>query len=126
MIHSKRSLEGYLFIDHRDSPGVTPDQVPAEVVRKYGPPTIVGKGQLYESATITCVHCQAIVVLNPLRTRPRNWCNKCGDYVCDNPVCITECQPFAKLADTLQEAGVKGGSDVQVVSVDQGQSSAST
>ena len=97
---SKRKFEGCLIIDHRDSPGVTPEQVQGR-----GP--VVGKGQLLETATQTCVHCQRIVVLNPLRTRPRHYCQKCDDFQCD--LCANlPCKPFAKVIDEILEAGARG------------------
>lgn len=99
---SKRSHEGYLLIDHRFSPGVSDD-----VVKQAGLPIGAGRG-LYESATYTCSHCQAIVVLNHLRTRDRGYCRKCDHYVCD--ICATAlaqtgiCKPFREI---VYEAGIE-------------------
>jgi hypothetical protein len=64
---SLRSHEGYLLIDHSQSPGTA--EVPG--------------GTIYESATYTCGHCQAIVVIEPKRTRARGFCLKCNHRVCD-------------------------------------------
>ena len=97
---SKRKFEGLLIVDHRESPGLT-----AEQVRGHGP--VVGKGQMAELATRTCVHCQRIVIENPLRTRPRHYCQKCDDYQCDD-CANAECVPFAKVVDLALEAGAKG------------------
>lgn len=74
---------GYLMIDHRASPGL-----PAEVARQFGyDPKLVGEGKLYETETMTCSHCNAVVVKNPLRTRERALCMQCnnveGHYICD-------------------------------------------
>ena len=107
MMHSKRSLEGYLVIDHRESPGVRPEDIPQAVIEKYGMPPIVGKGQFYESATLSCVHCQAVVILNQLRTRARHHCARCHDYTCDRPSCILECTPFQQLIDKFMTWGAK-------------------
>ena len=93
---TQRSREGYLLIDHSDSPGVT-----AEFVRGLAP--VVGAGQKYESATKTCVHCNGIVILNPDRSRQRGFCRKCNSYVCDNPWCNSVCRPFTRLIDDEQE-----------------------
>ena len=99
-MRSKRSQEGYLLIDHRESPGVS-----ADLVHRSGKDApVVGKNATFESATITCSHCQAVVILNPLRTRPRNYCAKCDHYVCDRPACLTECLPLKKVLDDLQAA----------------------
>ena len=89
---SKRSLEGYLLIDNRLAP-----RVPSF----HGTPEIPA-GASYESATITCSHCHTVVILNPDRTRPRNYCGKCDHYVCDRPGCNLECRPFNATLDRLQ------------------------
>lgn len=95
---SKKRHEGYLLIDHRNSPGVS-----AEFIAQAGLGTpVVGPGQTLEAATISCSHCQGMVILNPLRTRPRNWCYKCDHYICDNPGCNVDCVPMAKILDETQ------------------------
>lgn len=100
---SKRSLEGYLQIDHRAGPGLEPD-----FMRKIGlNGPAVGHGANYESPTITCCHCNTVVILNPLRTRPRNHCRKCDQYVCDSPACNVECTPFNKILDDMQERALR-------------------
>lgn len=81
---TQRSREGYLMIDDRAS-----------------------GGGLFESATITCSHCQTVVVLNPLRTRARGFCRKCDHYICDNPGCNYECVPIEKVFDDLQNKAFK-------------------
>src|SRR5262245_34901679 len=69
--------EGYLFIDHRASPGFT-DEATA---RRMGAPL---GSKLYEAKTKTCAHCGTPVLMNPLRERERHSCWKCsGHYVCD-------------------------------------------
>jgi len=70
---TKRSREGYLLIDNRAS-----------------------GGELVELPTITCVHCNCVVVLNQQRTRPRGHCWKCDAYVCDKPGCNAECNPIVQ------------------------------
>lgn len=96
---SKRRHEGYLLIDHRDSPGV-PHEILAATGKVWPQ---VSKGQTFESATVTCAHCNTIVILNPNRTRERGYCQKCDQYVCDNPGCSQDCRSFVKLLDNLQE-----------------------
>jgi len=98
---SQRRREGYLLIDNRCGPGVS-----AEFVRRSGKKNVpaVGEGQVYESATITCAHCSAVVILNPGRTRERGYCRRCDHYVCDSPECNRECRPFKALLDRQQEA----------------------
>ncbi len=96
---TKPRREGYLLIDHSNSPGVTPELILAS----GRPAPIVGAGEIYESPTITCCHCGIGVILNPNRTRPRGYCRNCDHYVCDSPVCNAECKPFIKTLDILQE-----------------------
>lgn len=88
---SKRSLEGYLLIDHSSAPGAG----------------MVGPGRKFESATITCSHCQRVVILNPDRSRSRGHCRRCDHYICDNPACNIECLPFNKYLDTMQEEAIR-------------------
>lgn len=100
---SLRLHEGYLLIDNRFGPGVS-----AEFVRASGKSVpIVPEGALYESATITCSHCHAVVILNPDRSRPRNYCAKCDHYVCDNPICLIKCNPLNRVLDIMQEVQFK-------------------
>lgn len=60
MFHSKRRHEGYLLNDQRAS-----------------------GGGLVEAAVITCAHCHQQLIVNPLRTRAREYCSKCDHYLCD-------------------------------------------
>jgi len=66
MIHSQRSFEGAILIDHRASPG-TAD---------------VPEGKMFESALHVCNHCQRNVILNPDRSVPLYHCPKCQRYIC--------------------------------------------
>jgi hypothetical protein len=93
---SKRSQEAYILIDHRNSPGISP-----EFVRANGlDAPAVGAGQTFESAMVVCHCCQADVVLNPNRTRERAWCWKHDAYTCDNCAAAqkagAECVPAEK------------------------------
>lgn len=56
-------------------------------------------GKLREMHTLTCKHCNCVVVLNPERKRDRHTCRKCMAYVCDKPACILECTPIPELMD---------------------------
>lgn len=71
---------GYLIIDHSASPGLTEEQA-----RKSGyDPKLCKEGKTFEADTLTCCHCTTVVIKNPLRTRPRASCFKCGHrYLCD-------------------------------------------
>ena len=91
---SLKRHEGYLLIDNRFNPAI-----PAN--GKDSP--LVGAHTVYECATITCAHCNTVVILRPDRSRPRGHCRRCDKYVCDNPACNAECMNFDKLLDDLQE-----------------------
>lgn len=104
---SKRQHEGYLYINHKDSPGISD-----ELMQRVQPemPSGAGKG-LFEAATVTCSHCQVMVVINPLRTRARPYCPKCDHYICD--LCygvLTQtgaCKTFKQIVDDTLEAAIK-------------------
>ena len=73
--------EGFLFVDHRASPGFPNTPEGEAMARRMG-----GRpGQkLIENATLTCCHCKTSVIKNPFRQRERENCPKCGNaYVCD-------------------------------------------
>lgn len=99
-----RSLEGEITIDHRNSPGV-----PDELVFSAGLPIGAGRG-LFEAATYTCGHCQAVVVMNPSRTRERCICHGCQHVICDacaiQKAKTLECRPFEKLVDEILSAAI--------------------
>lgn len=103
MFSQKR--EGYLLIDHAASPGLTEAQSRAAGLD----PKFTGEGKRLEAATLTCSHCKATVVKNPLRLRERASCSKCGyHYICD--LCEANSRlpgydhmPYAKFADLTLE-----------------------
>lgn len=71
--------KGYLFVDHRASPGLNEEQA----IKLGYHPTQVKEGALYEADTLRCNHCSTIFIINPLRTRERGHCFKCNSYICD-------------------------------------------
>ncbi len=98
---SKRELEGYVKIDHSDSPGLTPEQ--ARAAGRSGLAGVIGAGQVFEAPTITCSHCQRVVILNPGRGRTRGYCPKCDHYLCDwceaARVRTGICKPFSQVIE---------------------------
>lgn len=101
---SKRSQEGYLLIDHSDSPGLSE--------RDGFDPRIYGGGKKFEAAIYQCKHCQQGIVKNPLRQRARNYCRKCDRYICDQcelerVVSGFECRTFDKVIDAALTAVAK-------------------
>lgn len=107
---SKRELEGYLEINHIDSPGIS-----AEEAAKAGNATLaVPGGMKFQRATINCACCQVLVVLEPTRTRGRGYCPSADRYVCD--LCEsarvqrgTCCGTFNKLIDNIIEKAIIKG-----------------
>lgn len=110
MLFSKRSLEGYLQIDHRGAEGgvstadaqASPGMIP------------VRPGVNFECPTITCSHCQRIVIVNPLRTRERGYCPKCDHYVCDSCETVRvasggACRPYKQVIDDYLNMVTKKG-----------------
>lgn len=99
---SKRSLEGEFMIDHRNSPGLT-----AEDLAGFPSPAVAG-GELYESALITCGHCRSVVILNPNRSRERGYCPKCDRYMCDECEFLRAqtfaCRDYERYLDDLQRS----------------------
>lgn len=93
MPFSKRTLEGYLLIDHRAGGGLD------------GP---LRAGTMFESATVTCSHCQTQVVLRPDRSRERGYCPKCDHYVCDGCEAIRvqtgACVTFKQIMDDYEKS----------------------
>ena len=91
----KIKTHGELLIDHRAT-GFKPPGVPA----------------IFESAIATCSHCQAAVMMNPLRTRERAVCKKCMAYICDQCAAGMAlsgvCRTFAQVIDETLEASTKG------------------
>lgn len=102
--------EGYLRIDHSASPGI-----PEDLALKLNmDPRLVGEGKILEAATITCTHCKTAFIKNPLRTREREICGKCGGkYICD--ACAAQARepdythtPFEKQVDVFMDMRAKG------------------
>jgi hypothetical protein len=102
VLFSKRSLEGFLMIDHRNSPGLTEADVAPLRAAGYEVPA-VGKGQVFKTPTMRCNHCHGTVVLNPNRTRPREHCSRCGEYVCDPCKALGTCVPMQQVIDHVRE-----------------------
>lgn len=78
-MQTKRSNEAYILIDHRNSPGISPEFIRSN--RLDAP--AVGAGVTFESAISVCHSCGADVILNPNRSREREWCRTHDAYLCD-------------------------------------------
>jgi hypothetical protein len=101
MSQSKRSHEGYLLIDNRNNPGLSD-----ELAQQAGLPPGAGRGMV-ELPTITCSHCQQVLIVNRQRTRERAYCRKCDHYICDPcGAALSQtgiCRPFKQIVDEAQE-----------------------
>lgn len=101
---NKRDLEGYVEIDHSNSPGIT-----AEQAASIGSKLVVPGGTVFKSATITCSHCKRVVILNPDRSRNRGYCRKCDHAICDRCSLLMKlghpCRPFDRLIEDLNSKG---------------------
>lgn len=105
---SKRELEGYLEIDHRESPGIS-----QELAAKVGHGTIpVEAGKKFQAAITLCPYCERQVIRNPARERDRAYCPKVNRYICDDCDLVRklggELKPMAKIIDEFQNAIDKG------------------
>lgn len=104
-MRSKRDLEGLVTVDHRDSPGISDNLAVAN-----GMPVGAAHG-FFEAPTYTCSHCQAVVIMNPLRNRERAYCSGCDRYICDGcGVAKSQgvmCKPYVQLIDEMQERDAK-------------------
>lgn len=105
---NRKNLEGYLCIDHRNSPGV-----PEEITHAQGLPAEAGSADtIFETAVATCGHCEAQVYLNSNRTRERYFCSSCNHYICDSckadQVSGKACYPFKAMVGDLLEKIDKG------------------
>lgn len=108
MRHSKRSLEGELLIDHRSSPGLSAEDAAWMGVAARD----LGQGCLLEMAIVTCAHCSALVIHNPERTRPREWCSHCDKYICDDCALVLhltlQCRSVNRRVDEWADAVAHG------------------
>lgn len=112
-MHSKRSQEGYLLLNHKDSPPIPDATLAAFSAATSAPPLPSGAGRgLFEAPTVTCSHCQKVSIINPLRNRERAYCAKCDHYICDGCGAAMKagvaCRPYAQLVAELYDQGARG------------------
>lgn len=69
-------------------------------------------GTLLEQSVIVCRHCGVNVIVNPQRTRAREYCHKCFAYICDSckaELIVTEvCTNLDNARELLMEQVVHG------------------
>lgn len=104
---TKRSQEAYVLIDHRNSPGIAPEFLRANRIDAPA----VGAGKTFESAMVVCSHCGADVILNPNRSREREWCRKCDAYICDGCALLRKLgaahKPLIQVMSEIYESSLK-------------------
>jgi hypothetical protein len=100
-MQTKRSKEAYVLIDHRNSPGVSQEFIKANNLDAPA----VGSGQVFESAMIVCHSCGNDVILNPDRSRPREWCWEHDAYMCDHCALVKKlsgsCIPLVRKLEVI-------------------------
>ena len=100
-----RSHEGYFLVDHRQSPGLSEEQVLAQ-----GLPPGAAHG-IFEAPTYTCGHCNAVVVMHPDRQRARAVCFDCFQRICDGCEAIRQrtlqCHSMARVIEHVIEQTLK-------------------
>lgn len=104
------SHTGYLEIDHRDSPGIRPEDI-AHVPEPVRRQVLVAVGGKVEARDVRqCSHCQRAVLLEPKRVRARAVCLKCYAYICDECEAIRvktgTCTPFEAVLHQEQSSVV--------------------
>lgn len=124
MVRTKRSYEGVILFDHRESPGIS-DETIYRVNTHTNAKLPFGAGHgTVEMATFSCSHCPNIVYIHPLRNRPRGYCKKCDHYICDTcnakMALDKECKTYKQQLDELQEANfLKEQNDGQTIILSQ-------
>ena len=94
-LFSLKSYEGYLSIDDRAS-----------------------GGQHAEFSTLTCRHCQQVLIKNPLRTRERAFCRKCNHYLCDRcGVVLAQTQVCRNIKQIIEDAQETAARSIQSTSI---------
>ncbi len=106
---TKLESEGYLEIDHRESPGFTPEQARQG---RFGKTMPLGSKR-FQFGTYKCCGCEAMVIVRPERTRQRTWCRKCDAYMCDGCALAFKItgvhKPFKQIIDEwAAKAGMHG------------------
>jgi hypothetical protein len=107
MIFSLDSLAGELEIDHKASPGLTLEQARRAGYR--GQLEFLQEGGVARYKTLRCCHCGGCWVENPERSRARNHCLKCHQYMCDG-CAVTAGEPdyVHRSADDLKDMITSG------------------
>lgn len=84
-------------------------------------PPIVGNAHVFEADTYTCTHCNAVVVMNPDRSRPRYKCRGCNHHICDSCAALrtagAPCKTMQQQADEYFEQVERQGQAGEATSI---------
>lgn len=58
-------------------------------------------GELLELPTLTCCHCNSVVVLNAMRKSERGFCFTCNAFRCDDKKCADDCYSMKRSIDLI-------------------------
>lgn len=101
---SKRSQEGYSFLDNRNGPAIASVLIPGLEATPA-----VAAGQVVEMVILCCSHCHKEMYGRPDRLRPREHCSGCSHYICDDCGAIRkidgQCRSLAVLFEKMREQG---------------------
>lgn len=73
---SRKRFDGEVLVDNRASGDV--------------PPGMGVQGTYFGLPTLACRHCGGVWVMNPDRTRPREYCRLCDKYICDGCAAVAK------------------------------------
>lgn len=65
-----------------------------------------GDGPNIERDSITCVHCNSVVFLEPLKPAEdyTGWCMHCMRFICLRCAATGECAPFERTIERMEKA----------------------
>ena len=120
---SKREREGYVSIDHRNSPGISVEEAAVASAAAGIQIDPVPGGTHFQSPTFHCAHCPRQVIMRPERTRARNYCSKCDWHICDDCALLRKvsgiaCRPYQKYLDNWYTRAVLGKPQIEQAIID--------
>lgn len=91
---SLQRFNGELMVDNRASEGPIPG---------------IGMAGMVNLPTLSCRHCGGVWVINPDRTRAREYCRMCDKYICDGCHAVAQKSDYIhRTIDDLTEMVMSG------------------
>lgn len=83
MKHSLHHGAGFLNVDHRESPGLSWEDIPLKA--RLAGMTPVGRGVNFEADAYQCTHCERTIVLTAKHQdlHKRGYCPSCDHFICN-------------------------------------------